>query len=132
MGKLIKLVCASDDGVNFSREHFGSAKKYLFYTLNLDSGEIIFLKEINNSTPDERGHADPEKAKAVSDFLSDAKILINFVFGPNIVKMRKKFVPIISKEENIDIALGKINEVLENIVSTIDNNGDKDILYINK
>jgi hypothetical protein len=127
----LKLVCATDDGINFSKEHFGSAKIYLFYSLNLDYGEIKFLKEIKNITPDEKKHADSKKAKAVSDILSDAQIVINLVFGPNIARIRKKFIPIISKEDNIDKSLEKIKDLSDKIRLALKQTGDKDILYIN-
>jgi len=29
MDKVIDIACATDDGINFTREHFGSAKLYL-------------------------------------------------------------------------------------------------------
>lgn len=130
MNNLIKLVCATDDGINFSKEHFGSVKKYLVYSLNLDNGEIQLLKEIKNITPDEKSHADPEKAKAVSDILRGAQVLINLVFEPNIVRIRKKFIPIISRENNINKSLEKIKEILKKIKSALNQTGDKDILYI--
>jgi len=40
MEELIKLVCATDDGKNFSKEHFGSATKYLVYNLNIVSWKL--------------------------------------------------------------------------------------------
>jgi len=131
MIKTVKLACATEDGINFSKEHFGSAKKYLIYSLNLDNGEIQFLKEIKNPTPDEKKHGDPEKAKAVSDLLSDVQILINLAFGPNIIRIRKKFVPIVSKEKNIKKSLNELKTMLDKIKLSLNKKGDKDILFIN-
>ncbi len=127
----IKFACATDDQINFSKEHFGSAKKYLIYSLNLDNGEIQFLREIQNLTPEEKIHGDPMKARAVSDVLSGVQILINSFFGPNIVRMRKKFLIIISKENNIKKSLEEINKMLDKLKLLL-NQTDNNVLYINK
>jgi len=37
----------------------------LFYSLDLDTGKTTFLKEIDNTTSEEKMHGDPEKAKSV-------------------------------------------------------------------
>ena len=126
----IKIACATDDGVNFSKKHFGSAKKYLIYSLDLENIALDFLKEIINGTPEEKMHGDPEKAKAVSDELKEMKVLVNSFFGPNIVRMKKKFIPIISREKNIEIALNKIKLNYAEIKSLLNQQEDKNILYV--
>lgn len=130
MNESIIFVCATDDGINFSKDHFGSAKTYLFYSLDLVNEQIQFLKKLENSTPDEESHGDPKKAKAVSVMLSGVQVLINLVFGPNISRIRKKFVPIISKEPNIKKSLEKIRGVLDKIKVSLNQIGDKDIIFI--
>lgn len=130
MGEIIKIACATDDGIDFSKEHFGSAKKYLVYSLDLENGMLKFLKEIKNQTPEEKVHGDPEKARAVSNELKEMKVLVNSFFGPNIVRMRKKFVPIVSNEKNIKKALEKIKQKCDEIKSSLNQTGDKNILYI--
>ena len=125
----IKIACATDDNFNFSKEHFGSASKYLVYSLNLDNKEIKFLKEIKNITSEERKHGDPNKAKAVSEILKEIDVLINSVFGPNIVNMRKNFVSVVSRERNIEKALKKLINKIQDLRSSL-NKEIKDILYI--
>jgi len=115
MAEVIKLVCATDDGINFSKEHFGSARNYLFYSLDLDTGKTTFLEEINNTTPEEKMHGDPEKTKSVSNIVNDAQSLVSFTFGSNIVRMRKKFVPIALREKSIE----KIKDVLDKLKSSL-------------
>ena len=107
----IKIVCATDDGTNFSKKHFGSAQKYQFYSLDPENGKIWFIKEIENLTPAEKAHGDPDKANAVSEVLNEAQVLVNLVFGPNIVRMRKRFVTITSTEKNIQRWLNGIKGV---------------------
>ena len=46
----IKIVCASDDERELSRDHCGSAKFYLIYELHCETGEITFLEKIKNTT----------------------------------------------------------------------------------
>ncbi len=125
----LKIACATDDGINFSEEHFGSAKKFLIYELNLDTGDTKIVKTIENDTPEERTHGDPEKAKKISELLKDVQVLIGFAMGPNIIRMRKKFVPIISREKNIETALSKLKSLLNEIKSSLEKE-EKDVLFI--
>ena len=46
MVKVVNVACGTDDGINFTNEHFGSAKFYLVYTLNLETGQFKYLKRI--------------------------------------------------------------------------------------
>ena len=126
------IVCATDDGENYSTEHFGSVKKYLFYELDQKTGETKFIKEINNTSIEEEKHADPEKAKSVSNMLQKAHILINLVFGPNIIKMKQKFIPIISKEKNINKSLEQIPKIIIDLNTYLDKKGEKKIFYLQK
>jgi len=130
MSKIVKFVCATDDGINFSKKHFGSAKKYLLYSLDIETGFIKYIKEINNTTPEERIHGDPKKAKSISQMLNNVQILIGAAFGPNIVRMRKKYVIVVSREPNIKKSLEKINTILEDIKLSLDQIGDKKIIYL--
>ncbi len=119
----VKIACATDDGINFSREHFGSAKKFLIYELNLENGTAKLVGEIENTTPEERVHGDPAKAKNISYLLGDVDALFGFAFGPNMVRMRERFVPILSKERNIKSALEKLKKRTGDLAAAIENKG---------
>ncbi len=104
----VNIACGTDDGINFTDEHFGSAKFYLIYALNLETGELKYTKKIKNTSPQEEIHGDPIKAHSVSELLKDVQVLMSSVMGPNIVRIRKKFIPVISREKNIDVAIKKL------------------------
>ncbi len=128
----ILLACATDDGVNYSKEHFGSAKKYLLFKLNLKTKEIKSFGDIENSSVEEKMHGDPEKAKSLSSLLNGVSLLIGFRMGPNIVRMRKKFIPVISREENIKLSLNLLLAFIDKIKVNLNKDGNKDIIYLNK
>ncbi len=121
--KRVKIACATDDGVNFSQEHLGSAKKFLIYEFDLLNGTVTPVGEVGNITPQEKTHGDPEKARSISELLGGVDVLFGFAFGPNMVRMRRKFVPILSKERNIKSALEKLKKRAEDLKSAIENKG---------
>ena len=126
----IKITLATDNGKELTKEHFGSAKNYLTYLYNLKNGNIEFLKKIKNTTPEEKTHGDSEKAKAVSKALKDSKVFVNLVFGPNISKIRKTFIPVVSRIKEIERVLEKLKKVNKEIKENL-NKDKKDIIYLN-
>jgi len=46
-------------------------------------------------------------------------VFLAFVMGPNIVRIRKEFVPIISREKNISKSLEKIKNYIPDILNEI-------------
>ena len=101
----IKVAVGTDDGVNITTEHFGSAKKYLIYELTAKDKLPTLVKEIENNTMDEARHGDPQKAKGVMGLLKGIDAFLGLEMGPNIVRIRKKVVPVISEEKNVEIAI---------------------------
>ena len=128
----IKIAFGTDDGKELTKEHFGSAKYYLVYALDTKTKEISFIKKMDNKTPEEEKHGDPKKAKEVSQLMKDTKVLVGLVMGPNIIRMRKKFVPVISREKNIEKAI----ELLKNKIAEIGKElkkpegEDKEVIYL--
>ena len=129
----IKLACGTDDGIEFSNEHFGSSKYFLIYELDLDTKKLKFLEKLENSSPEEKIHGDPKKAKKISELIEEASVLVGFKMGPNIIRIRKKFIPVISREKNIKIALEELKELNHEIKIELNkkNETNKKILYIN-
>ena len=102
--KLVKLkvAFATDDGKTFMSRHFGDAEYYYIYEIDNENAE--FIKKISNTTEEEEDtHADPKKAKSIAKLLKQeqVQILVSKVFGPNIVRIKKKFVCILIKENSI-------------------------------
>ena len=131
----IKLACGTDNGTEFTDKHFGSSKYFLIYEFNLETKDLRFLKRIENSTPEEE-HGDIKKAKSVSELLKSVFVLIAFRYGPNIIRIKKRFVPIISREKNIEKTLNKVklfsNKIKSEIEIEKEKGIDKEIIYIKK
>lgn len=132
MPESIIIACGTDDGVNFTGEHFGSAEYYLLYSLNLDTGETAFLERQENTTPEEEIHGDPNKARSVSGLMNGVDVLVGRAMGTNITRMKKKFVPVISREPEINRALDRMKELLPAIRENLERpvGQDRDILFI--
>lgn len=116
----IKIACATDDEIGLSRDHFGSARVYLIYELNCETGEITFLEKIKNTTEEERDHGDPVKAKGVSELMKGIDVLVGLAMGTNIARIRKKFVPVISRKKDIGETLEKLKKKVSNIRTEMD------------
>lgn len=91
---VITAAFPTDDGKTLIDRHFGDAEYFVIY--NIDENECRFISKIANSSGEEKAnvHADPEKAKGVSQLLKAQGVntAVAPVFGPNIKRIRKKFV----------------------------------------
>ena len=130
----IKLACGTDNETEFTNGHFGSSKYFLIYDFDLETKDLRFLKRIENSTQEEEKHGDSKKAKSVSELLKNVFVLVAFRYGPNIIRIKKRFIPIISREKNIEKTLNKIKLYSNKIKSEIkkEKGIDKEIIYIKK
>ncbi|MBA7542670.1 hypothetical protein ES705_34994 [subsurface metagenome] len=130
----IKLACGTDNETEFTNKHFGSSKYFLVYEFDLETKDLKFLKRIENSTPEEEEHGDIKKAKGVSELLKNIFVFAAFRYGPNIIRIKKRFVPIISREKNIEKTLNKVKLFSNKIKSEIkkEKEIDKEIIYIKK
>ena len=126
---IIKFAVASDDLKNLTTEHFGEAKRYLIYSFDLETGNITFLEDRKNTTTEEETHGDSKKAKAISEVLGDISVLINLVFGPNIIRIKKRFVVVVSRVKEIKKVLEKLKLKKEIIEKNL-NKKDKEIIYL--
>jgi len=118
------VACATDDGVKFVSRHFGDAKQYDIYRIEGDLCE--FVKTIGNTTgeEDEEVHADPRKARGIVDLLKKSNVQVGAtkVFGPNIKRVVKHFIPVIVSQDEISKGLQALLENHERIEKIIDDN----------
>ena len=130
----IKLACGTDNKTEFSNEHFGSSKYFLIYDFDLETKDLRFLKRIENSTQEEEKHGDIKKAKSVSELLENVFVLVALRYGPNIIRIKKRFLPIISREKNIEKTLNKVKFYSNKIKSEIEKEKgiDKEIIFIKR
>lgn len=104
----IKVAFATDDGSNFINRHFGDANYYDIY--EIEGNQANYLKRIDNTTEEEEIHADPKKAKGIANLLleENVSVVISKIFGPNIKRIRKKFVCVVMKDNDISEGIQKI------------------------
>lgn len=107
---------ATDDGKTFMGRHFGDALFYDIY--ELDENQASFVKRIENTVDEEEDvHADPKKAKGISELLLDENVtvVVSKIFGPNIKRIKKKFVCVVIRDEMINSGINKVCENIEKI-----------------
>ncbi|HKL11748.1 MAG TPA: NifB/NifX family molybdenum-iron cluster-binding protein [Clostridia bacterium] len=106
------VACATNDGENFVSCHFGDAKQYDIY--EMDEKGYRLLETVRNTTGEEEEeiHADPRKAKGIVDLLRKKKVQLGMtkVFGPNIKRVARHFVPVIANEDKISQGLKALLE----------------------
>ncbi|MCK5029382.1 MAG: hypothetical protein KAR57_07100 [Bacteroidales bacterium] len=110
----LKVAFASDDGKTFMDRHFGDAEYY--YVFEITESDSKFIKRIKNTTEedDESIHADPEKAKGVASLFKgeNIQVVVSKVFGPNIKRIKKKFVCVLMNHNTIKESINRIQQNL--------------------
>ncbi len=130
----MKLAIATDNGKSFIDKHFGDSEQYYIYELS--SSELQFVKIIDNTTEDDDPniHADPKKAKGVTEMLKseDIKVVVAKVFGPNIKRIKKKFVCVLMNDEQISESLKKLDQKRELIIKEWEKGEERDFINLKK
>ena len=92
----------TDDGKNFNNDHVGMAKYFYVYRFSSGREELIERRENVKFKGDESmKHGDPGKAKATSSVLENVDVLVGRKFGPNILRLLKKFVCVVVRTDTI-------------------------------
>jgi len=101
---MITMVFAfgTDDGSYFTKRHFGDSDRFDLYKIDLKN--VNFIKQITNNSEEEKVHADPKKAGSIAKILNreNVQIVVSKHFGPNILRIRKKFVCIKTSCDSIE------------------------------
>jgi predicted Fe-Mo cluster-binding NifX family protein len=129
----MKIAMATDDGENFIDRHFGDANMYKIYKLRPD--EVKYIKTIENTVDEEEKiHADPKKAKGIANLLKEegVQLVASRAFGPNIKRIRKKFVCIVIGEYNLENGLDLIQKNFDAIVAEWNKGKDRKHLVLGK
>jgi len=122
---------ATNDGKNFINNHFGDADFY--YIFEIGACSIKYLKFIENNSEEESGvHADPQKAKGVSKILLREKVNVvcSKVFVPNIKRIKKQFVCVLSQDKTIEAASQKLAKNFQKILVEWDKGAARKYLSI--
>ena len=90
----MRVICATDDKVHLTKDHFGDAKFYNVYELN--TSNAMFVESIENTVVS-NVHPDPSKAKKILNLLNatPSDILVNRAFGTNLCIIVLLFSPTI-------------------------------------
>ncbi len=103
----LKVAFATTDGKNLINAHFGDGEIYPVYEISENQSK--FLLNIANTTEeeDEEIHGDPRKAKGITQLMKPhgVQVLCGKQFGKNIVRMVKKFVPVLVNVDTVDEAI---------------------------
>jgi predicted Fe-Mo cluster-binding NifX family protein len=115
----IKAAFATDNGKSFMGRHFGDAKYFDLYEINSTSS--TFIKRIDNTVEEEEEseHGASEKAQGIGKILKvdGVNVTVSRIYGPNLKRIRKKFVCLIFKDIQIEEAIEIIQSNYENIKS---------------
>lgn len=100
-----------------SNDHVGMSKFYQVWKYS--NGELIFKEKRENikyKEDESKIHGDPKKAEKVASVLKEVNVIVGKTFGPNIVKLKNKFVPAVIREPDIKKATKIIKENINEII----------------
>ena len=108
----MKVAIGTHDKKNMHDEHVGDSAYFAIYELRPDGWEFLEYRE--NTSPEERMHGDPRKAKAIMEIVKGADVLVGRAMGPNFVRIRDEspYLPVIVRGEHrsIEDALNALRE----------------------
>jgi len=108
---------ATEDGENLNNDHVGMAKYFYVYRFSNGKEELVERRENMKFKGDESmKHGDPEKAKATSSALENVDVLVGRKFGPNLLRLLKKFVCTVVRTDTITNAIVAVHNSMESIV----------------
>lgn len=121
------IACATDNGIEFCNRHFGDAEFYAIYEINKNS--ISFINRVENTTEEEKRHSDPVKAKNIIEILKEHNVEVAYtkIFGPNIKRIVKKILPIVSNTNSIEDGIIELQKNYDVIVKLL--NSEKNCYF---
>jgi len=113
------IAVATDDYKTIkSDDHVGMSKYFQIWKYS--KGELTLKEKRENvkyEEDEEMIHGDPGKAKATSSVLSNIDVIVGKIFGPNIVRLRNKYVCAVVREPEIK----KVTKIIkENIIEIVE------------
>ncbi len=116
--KLIFAIGTDDGEIIKADDHVGMSKYYSIWEYS--NGDLVFKEKRENikyKEDESKIHGDPEKAKKVASVLVGVDVIVGKILGPNIIRLKIKFVPVVIRELNIEKAIEiikeNINEIME-------------------
>jgi predicted Fe-Mo cluster-binding NifX family protein len=125
------IAFGTDDGVNFNDDHFGMAKYFQVYKFSEGKEEFVEKRENVQFKGDESiKHGDPEKAKATSSVLQGIDVLVGKRFGPNLLRLVRKFVCVIVRTDTLENAIWMVHQNIEKIIAEKNKGEDRKHLIL--
>ena len=112
----MRIAFASNDGILLADSHFGDAK--YFYIYEIDKEGYKFIEKRENTTGEELEHGDEMKARSITSILRDVHVLVGYRMGPNVNRIKKHFLPIVSRHKRIERNIEILNKNY-NIISEL-------------
>jgi hypothetical protein len=116
----LTIAIGTDDKKEIKQsDHIGMSKYFQIWKYSFEKNDLIFIETRENikyKEDEERIHGDPGKAKAVSSVLDDVDVIVGRIMGPNIVRLRDRFVAAIVREPKIKKAIEIIKENINEII----------------
>jgi predicted Fe-Mo cluster-binding NifX family protein len=125
------IAFGTDDGESLNDDHFGMAKYFYVYRFSDKKKEFIEKRKNVKFEGDESiKHGDPKKAKATSSVLEGIDVIVGRKFGPNIVRLLKKFVCVVVREDSICNAIEAAYSNKEKILEQKNNEANRKHLVL--
>lgn len=109
------VACGTSEGENLFENHFTDAPYFHLYEVNVQGFEFIEeIENISREDSEDKESGKELKAKNISSLLKakSANVILVHQMGPHLAKISKNFVPIISRELDIKLALNSVIEKL--------------------
>ncbi len=119
--RCIKIAIGITSGKIDTKKHAGDNPVFYIYEF-CEDGTYKLLKEVKNTTPEERKHADEKKMKGVMSLLGDIDVIVGGLMSPNFLKMRDKTAvqPLVSKIESLEAFFQKLKEEFDHIYELVE------------
>ncbi|MBN2600880.1 MAG: dinitrogenase iron-molybdenum cofactor biosynthesis protein [Candidatus Marinimicrobia bacterium] len=127
------VAVATDNGRQFINRHFGDTRYFDLYQVTRSS--ILFIKRIENVVEGhEELHEDLEKARGVAGLLKkeNVHLVVSKIFGPNIKRIKKKFVCVIMNDSSVDLALERLQQNWDIIIAEWEKGTDRNHCILRK
>lgn len=118
--EVIMIAIGTDDGTLIQgKDHFGMAEQYQVWSYADNEVQYVETRKNVKYEEDESiKHGDPGKANATAEALKNIDVLVGKRFGPNISRLKNKFVCAVVRGDpsiprGIEIIRENINEILE-------------------
>ncbi len=131
---MITIACATNDKIHFTNTHFGDATFYNIYEISNSNFKLMYTLKNSEKDTDEihEEHGSTLKAKSMVKQLKarGVQVLMNRNFGPNIARMKTRFIPVITSESNLARGILKLVKNFEVISNSHTDGNDFPIIKL--